>query len=97
MPGLNGLDVLQKTKDLEVTLPVIIMTGQTTLTNAIESMKSGAFDYLPKRFDLEDVRILAGRALEASRLAANTQHTRPPIAAKNEQIINQNAPKRIQN
>lgn len=87
MPGLNGLDVLQKTKDLEVTLPVIIMTGQTTLTNAIESMKSGAFDYLPKPFDLEDVRILAGRALEASRLAANTQHTRPPIAAKNEQII----------
>jgi len=87
MPGLNGLEVLQKIKDLEVALPVIIMTGQTTLTNAIESMKSGAFDYLPKPFDLEDVRILAGRALEASRLAANIKQTRPAIAGKNEQII----------
>ncbi len=63
MPELSGLDLLHKVQEIHMETSVIIMTGQTTLTNAIEAMKRGAFDYLPKPFDLNDVQALASRAL----------------------------------
>ena len=54
MPHLNGLDLLLRAQDAKLNTPIIIMTGQTTLTNAVEAIKRGAFDYLPKPFDLDD-------------------------------------------
>src|SRR6476469_9225350 len=70
MPELNGLDLLLRLQETQLTTPIIIMTGQTTLTNAVEAMKRGAFDYLPKPFDLEEVKALAARACEAQQLTA---------------------------
>ena len=91
MPGLNGLDLLQKTQAAQIDLPIIIMTGQTTLTNAIESMKHGAFDYLPKPFDLDDVHALVSHVIEAKRLTANTERPLPAIQGRDEQIIGSGA------
>ena len=87
MPGLNGLDLLDKVQAAGLDLPIVIMTGQTTLTNAIEAMKRGAFDYLPKPFDLDAVHALAARAVEAKRFAAAGEDPLPAIHGGNEHII----------
>jgi len=91
MPELSGLDLLQKVQETHMETSVIIMTAQTTLTNAIEAMKRGAFDYLPKPFDLNDVQALASRALEARRLMTNIAQPLPAVQGHNEQIIGSGA------
>lgn len=91
MPGLSGLDLLQKTQAAQIDLPIIIITGQTTLTNAIEAMKRGAFDYLPKPFDLDDVHALVSHVIETKRLTANTERPLPAIQGRDEQIIGSGA------
>ena len=87
MPELTGLDLLLRVQEAQLTTPIIIMTGQTTLTNAVEAMKRGAFDYLPKPFDLEEVKAIAARACEAQQL--NVKDFVPVLATpgKTEQII----------
>lgn len=87
MPRLNGLDLLQQVQDAKLSTPIIIMTGQTTLTNAVEAIKRGAFDYLPKPFDLDEVRTLTARALEARTLVTDTDRPLPAVHGRGEQII----------
>lgn len=91
MPEPNGLDLLLRAQTARITTPIVIMTGQTTLTNAIEAMKRGAFDYLTKPFDLNEVKALAARALETHRLAADLPQPRLPVPGGNEQIIGRSA------
>ena len=57
MPDMNGLDVLQKIKKVQPGLFVIIMTAQGTMKNTIEAMQKGAYDYITKPFDLEEIYI----------------------------------------
>jgi two-component system nitrogen regulation response regulator GlnG len=71
MPDLDGLTVLTRLRDAKVTTPIIIMTAQNTMANAIEAMKQGAYDYITKPFDVDEVRALAQRALEMSRLSTD--------------------------
>ncbi len=87
MPELSGLDLLLKVQEAHIETAVIIVTAQTTLTNAIEAMKRGAFDYLAKPFDLDDVQALASRALEARRLTTNVAQPLPAVQGRKEQII----------
>ena len=53
MPGLSGLDLLGKVKELKSDLLVVIMTAEASMKNAIEAMKRGAYDYITKPFDLD--------------------------------------------
>src|SRR4030042_3080343 len=53
MPGLNGMDVLKKIKDLEIPTEVIILTAHATVPTAVDAMKLGAYDYLTKPFKVE--------------------------------------------
>src|SRR5262245_35177319 len=71
MPDPSGLELLLRAREAQILTPIIIMTGQTTMANAVEAMKRGAFDYLTKPFDLDVVRLLVRRALEARRLSSN--------------------------
>jgi len=68
MPGLNGLDTLAEIKQGQVKTPVIIMTAFGTTDTAIQAMKLGAYDYLLKPFDTEELRRITADALEVSRL-----------------------------
>ena len=52
MPEKDGLDVLQEVREIGLQIPIIIMTAQGTMKNAIEAMKRGAFDYITKPFDV---------------------------------------------
>ena len=70
MPGVDGLSLLSKARDAQLTTPIVIITAQNTMANAIEAMKRGAYDYLTKPFDVEEVRLLVQRVLEMRRQAA---------------------------
>ena len=68
MPGLNGLDTLREVRRSQVKTPVIIMTAFGTTDTAIEAMKLGAYDYLPKPFDRQELQRIAADALEVNRV-----------------------------
>jgi two-component system OmpR family response regulator len=55
MPGLDGLALLSKVREAGLTTPIVIITAQNTMINAIEAMKRGAYDYVTKPFDIEEV------------------------------------------
>ena len=64
MPGISGLDLLSTLQEQHPQLPVIIMTAHSDLESAISSYSRGAFEYLPKPFDIEDAIAMTNRALE---------------------------------
>jgi len=66
MPGLSGLDLLQQLKENYPLIPVIIMTAYSDLESAVSSFQGGAFEYLPKPFDIDQAVDLVRRALEQS-------------------------------
>ncbi len=67
MPDLDGLTLLSRLREAQVDTPVIVITAQNTMNNAIEAMRRGAFEYVTKPFDLEEVQLLVQRALEMRR------------------------------
>jgi two-component system nitrogen regulation response regulator GlnG len=71
MPDLDGLSVLTQSRAAGVTTPIVIVTAQNTMDNAIEAMKHGAYDYIAKPFNIDEVRAVASRALEMSRLSTD--------------------------
>jgi two-component system nitrogen regulation response regulator GlnG len=66
MPGIDGLDVLSEVQDAYPQIPVIIMTAHSDLSSAVKSYKRGAFEYLPKPFDVKEVVAVAERAVKHS-------------------------------
>lgn len=67
MPGTDGMALLSKLQQLSPDLPVIIMTAHSDLDSAVNAFKRGAFEYLPKPFDVNDAVALISRALEHSK------------------------------
>jgi len=68
MPGMDGLAALAKMRERRPDACVVVMTAHGTMETAIQAMQRGAYDYLTKPFDLDEVLLLAQRALEAARL-----------------------------
>jgi two-component system nitrogen regulation response regulator GlnG len=68
MPRLNGLQLLDRVKEINNYVPVIIMTAQDSMKNAIEAMKRGAYDYITKPFDLYELEVIVNRAVESKKL-----------------------------
>src|SRR5450830_1773376 len=66
MPGGSGLALLDKVKEKYPALPVIIMTAYSDLDSAVSAFQGGAFEYLPKPFDLSKAVELIRRAVEES-------------------------------
>lgn len=65
MPGISGLDLLDKVRELKSDLLVVIMTAEAGMKNAVEAMKRGAYDYLTKPFDLEVMDAIVEKANRA--------------------------------
>jgi len=64
MPGMSGLDVLEKIKEKRPQALVIVITAQSSMSNAIGAMKRGAFDYIVKPFDMEQIYLKAEKSLK---------------------------------
>ena len=69
MAGSDGLDVLRTARTLHPSTAVIVMTGFGSVKTAIESIKSGAFDYMEKPFKIDEIEVSIAKALEARRLS----------------------------
>ena len=65
MPGPSGIELLDKVKELRPDIPVIIMTAHSDLDSAVESYEHGAWEYLPKPFDIEEAVAMVHRATAA--------------------------------
>lgn len=63
MPGINGVDVLKSVKELDATIPVLMVTANADNALAAEAIKRGAFSYVPKPFDLKYLNHLVAAAL----------------------------------
>ena len=71
MPGLSGLELLQKVSSQHPGLPTIVITAHSDIDNALSAYKGGAFEYLPKPFDVDSIRSLAQKALKDSKSQIN--------------------------
>src|SRR2546423_214638 len=68
MPKMTGLELLAEARRLRPDMPVLMMTAFATVQTAIEAMKLGAFDYIQKPFDGEEIKLVVDRTLEHGRL-----------------------------
>ena len=73
MPGMDGMEVLQKIREKNTDILVIVITGFATVESAIEAMKQGAYDFIPKPFEPAQLRIVVGRARDNIRLHQETE------------------------
>ncbi|HVL00898.1 MAG TPA: response regulator, partial [Dongiaceae bacterium] len=85
MPGTDGLGLLAHIRDHHPDLPVIIMTAHSDLDSAVQSYQGGAFEYLPKPFDLDDAVSLVKRAVNHSH-EQKASTVEPPITSSTDII-----------
>jgi len=76
MPGNSGFDVLDRIQEYNPNIISIVITGYATVEYAVEAMKKGAFDFLPKPFSPDQLRIIIRRGLERRRLILETESLR---------------------
>ena len=82
MPGLNGLDVLERSRAMKPNLSVILMTGYASVETAIEALRLGATDYLRKPFELDDLALSVERALQGHRAPELTRPRQLPTPSQ---------------
>ena len=87
MPGESGLSLLQRIKARHPALPVIVMTAYSDLDSAVSAFQGGAFEYLPKPFDIEQALALVRRAIDES----TRQEAAPESSAMAPEILGQAA------
>jgi two-component system, NtrC family, response regulator AtoC len=82
LPGINGDEVLHKIKEEDPEIPIIIMTAQGSIEMAVNSMKMGAFDFLVKPFELDQVEDLVKKGLDRVRLKKEVEWLRAQYQEK---------------
>lgn len=87
MPGLTGLQVLEKIKSISSPPETIVITAQDSMENAVAAMKQGAFDYLTKPFDLEEVCLVVDRAVEKRELRSELKELKKHIRRDKPTIV----------
>lgn len=76
MPGLSGMELLEKVKGIDPNIVSVVITGYATIESAVEAMKRNAYDFLPKPFTPDQLRIITKRGLERRRLALESERLR---------------------
>jgi len=96
MPGLSGMEVLNRIKQEYPDVVVVVITGYATVESAVEAMRHGAYDFLPKPFTPESLRVIVERALDTRELVLENILLRSELEASvgSEVIIGQSEPMR---
>src|SRR5512139_2179612 len=76
MPGMSGMEALDHVRTIDPNLLVIVITGYATVESAVEAMKKGAYDFVPKPFTPDQLRIVVRRALEKKTLQKEAEFLR---------------------
>ena len=82
MPKMDGIEVLQRVKEGHPDIEVIMITGLSQVETAVKSMKLGAFDYLTKPFDPDELKLVVERALERRRLLQENLNLKTEVSSK---------------
>src|SRR5579871_6892154 len=82
LPGMDGLALLQKLNEQNSHAPVIVMSAFGTVENAVEAMKKGAVDFLPKPFSLDHLSVVVEKALEVRKLRDENRELRKALGQK---------------
>ncbi len=82
MPGIDGIEGLRRFKSKIPDIPVILVTAFATVETAVEAMKAGAFDYLKKPFEPEELEIVVDRAVEHARLRRENVRLRSALSGE---------------
>ena len=82
LPGVSGIDLLKRVKEMALPSNVILVTGQASAETAVEAMKEGAFDYITKPVHVDKLVVLIAKAVEKSRLVAENLYLRQQLRGK---------------
>jgi DNA-binding NtrC family response regulator len=82
MPGIDGLEVLRAVRKVDPELPVILLTAHGSVPSAIAAMREGAFDYVEKPFDNDELKALVRRALDLTRLSRENRYLRSELRSR---------------
>ncbi len=93
MPEVDGLELLERIRNLHTETLVIMMTAYSTTAQAVEAMKLGAYDYIVKPFNTDDIRLTVKKALEFSSLKHENKHLRSELGRRHsfERLIGKSA------
>lgn len=80
LPGMGGLELLKRIREFDSAISVVVMTAFGSIEGAVEAVKLGAFDYVKKPLDLEEIKLLADRARETSLLKQELSYYRERAA-----------------
>jgi two-component system response regulator AtoC len=90
LPDGDGLDVLYEIRKVDSNLPVIVLTGHAGVDSAVQAMKLGAYDYLEKPINLEELSIAAAKALESRAMRQEIQRLRLQQGKDDQFIVGDN-------
>lgn len=79
MPGMDGLQLLDQISNEKSNVPVIVITAYGSVGTAVKALKAGAFDYITKPFENEEIKIVVQKALAYSRLETENRHLRTAL------------------
>lgn len=82
MPEMDGIELLRQLHARQPGLPVILLTAFASIPSAVAAMREGAFDYVTKPFDNDELRALVARALEMTRLERENRYLRQEVASR---------------
>jgi DNA-binding NtrC family response regulator len=82
MPEMDGLELLRQLHTRRANLPVILLTAHGSVPSAVAAMREGAFDYITKPFDNDELRALVARALEMNRLERENRYLRQEVGSR---------------
>lgn len=95
MPGMDGIEVLQKVEELKPDTPVVMISGHGNIDTAVESIKKGAFDFIEKPLDLNRLLITLRNALDKSNLISETKVLRKKVSKRFEIVGNSPAIQKV--
>ncbi len=82
MPGMNGFDLLSNIREVDTEVPVLVMTGYSSVENAVEAMRRGATDFIKKPFDFEELRLRLDRTMKGVRLKNENRLLKKRLGSK---------------
>src|SRR5438552_13730088 len=86
MPGMDGLEVLDRLRAMNETLPVVVISGHGTIGTAVEATKKGAFDFIEKPFASERVLVSLRNALDQGRLRDENRSLKRAVEVRHQLI-----------
>ncbi|MFH1264337.1 MAG: response regulator, partial [Planctomycetota bacterium] len=82
MPGIDGMEFLRRAKAVRPDTEVVIMTGFAQISTAVEAIKLGAFDYVPKPLSPDQLIVAVGKALEAREIRSENRYLRRELESR---------------